>query len=167
MKKTSALLVMAALAVFATHASAEKRDWEEDDHGRGHGKSHKRESQREYQREYQRDERPVVEIQIGGYFGDRHRAAAYEYYERQGRAGHCPPGLAKKHNGCQPPGHAKQWQMGRTLERSVVVYPVPRDVIVRIGPPPAGYRYVQVLGDVLMVAIGTNMVVDAIEDLMR
>jgi Ni/Co efflux regulator RcnB len=161
MKKTTALLVMAALAVFATQASAEKREWEDEGHGKGHGhgKSHNR--------EYQREERAVVEIQIGGYFGDRHRTAAYEYYERQGRAGHCPPGLAKKHNGCQPPGHAKQWQMGRPLERNVVVYPVPRDVIVRIGQPPAGYRYVQVLGDVLMVAIGTNMVVDAIEDLMR
>jgi hypothetical protein len=22
-------------------------------------------------------------------------------------SGHCPPGLAKKHNGCLPPGHAK------------------------------------------------------------
>jgi Ni/Co efflux regulator RcnB len=53
------------------------------------------------------------------------------------------------------------------LERDVVFYPVPQDVVVRIGMPPAGYRYVRVLGDVLLVAIGTNMVVDAIEDLMR
>lgn len=161
MKKISVLAVMAVMAVFATHAAAENRDWEEEGHGhgKGHGKGRERQDQRE--------ERAVVEIQIGGYFGDRHRAAAYEYYERQGRAGHCPPGLAKKHNGCQPPGHAKQWQLGRPLERGVVVYPVPREVIVRIGQPPAGYRYVQVLGDVLMVAIGTNMVVDAIEDLMR
>jgi Ni/Co efflux regulator RcnB len=38
---------------------------------------------------------------------------------------------------------------------------------VRIGLPPKGYRYVRVANDILMIAIGTNMVVDAIEDLMR
>jgi len=155
--KACTLVLMAALAVFATHASAEKPDWEDEGHGnsKGHGRKH------------QREEQASVEIRIGGYFDDRHRTAAAEYYERERHEGRCPPGLAKKHNGCQPPGQAKQWQLGRALERNVVVYPVPRDVIVRIGQPPAGYRYVQVLGDVLMVAIGTNMVVDAIEDLMR
>jgi hypothetical protein len=25
---------------------------------------------------------------------------------------HCPPGLAKKHNGCMPPGHAKRYDRG-------------------------------------------------------
>ena len=57
--------------------------------------------------------------------------------------------------------------MGRPLERDVVFYPVPNAVVVRIGVPPAGYRYVRVLNDILLVAIASNVVVDAIEDLMR
>lgn len=154
MMKTPALVLLAGLFFLSAQAFAEKPDWVEEGHGK-HGKKH------------QREERPEVEIQIGGYFNEHQRTAASEYYERQGREGHCPPGLAKKHHGCQPPGQAKKWKVGRPLERDVVVYPVPRDVVVKIGLPPAGYRYVRVLGDVLMVAIGTNMVVDAIEDLMK
>ena len=49
----------------------------------------------------------------------------------------------------------------------MVFYPVPNAVVVRIGVPPAGYRYVRVLNDILLVAIASNVVVDAIEDLMR
>jgi len=81
--------------------------------------------------------------------------------------GGCPPGLAKKHNGCMPPGQAKKWAYGRPLPRDVVYYEVPQPVIVRIGPPPSGYKYVRVASDILMIAIGTNMVVDAIQDLGR
>jgi hypothetical protein len=36
------------------------------------------------------------------------------------RRGHCPPGLAKKHNGCMPPGQAKKWQIGHQLPREFV-----------------------------------------------
>ncbi len=38
---------------------------------------------------------------------------------------------------------------------------------MRIGLPPAGYKYVRVANDILLIAIGTSIVVDAIEDLMR
>ena len=48
-----------------------------------------------------------------------------------------------------------------------MVRPVPRDLEVRIGPAPRGYRYVEVAGDILMIAVGTSMVVDAIDDLNR
>ena len=41
------------------------------------------------------------------------------------------------------------------------------DQAVRIGPPPSGYKYVRVGADILMIAIGTSMVVDAISDLSR
>lgn len=108
-----------------------------------------------------------VNIQIGGYFGEPQRRIAHEYYEPRFKAGKCPPGLAKKHNGCMPPGQAKKWRMGYPLPRDVVYYPVPNSVSVQIGLPPAGYRYVRVAADILMIAVGTGMVVDAIEDLGR
>jgi Ni/Co efflux regulator RcnB len=31
-------------------------------------------------------------------------------------------------------------------------------------PPPAGYRYVRVAADILLIAIGTGMAIDAIQD---
>ncbi|WP_309565108.1 RcnB family protein [Methylobacillus flagellatus] len=38
-------------------------------------------------------------------------------------------------------------------------------IIARLDPPPRGYKYVRVAADILMIAIGTGMVIDAIEDL--
>lgn len=101
------------------------------------------------------------------YFSDDHRAYLNSYYASEYSHGRCPPGLAKKHNGCMPPGQAKKWAIGQPLPRGVVYAPLPAVVVARIGPPPSGYRYVQVAGDVLMIAIGTSMVMDAIQDLGR
>jgi Ni/Co efflux regulator RcnB len=102
-----------------------------------------------------------------GHFEDRHRVAVRNYYEEQYKHGRCPPGLAKKHNGCMPPGQARKWQVGQPLPRDVVYYSVPQPLVVQIGPPPSGYRYVRVASDILLMAIGTRMVVDAIQDLGR
>ena len=107
-----------------------------------------------------------VQIQVGGYFGERQRSDAYAYYGQPPRA-HCPPGLAKKNNGCQPPGQAKKWKLGQPLPRDISYRPVEAELRVRIGIPPAGYEYVRVAQDILMIAVGTAIVMDAIEDLQR
>ncbi|TAK91376.1 MAG: hypothetical protein EPO06_05305 [Burkholderiaceae bacterium] len=120
------------------------------DRDRGH--EDRREDRRENRREY---------------FNEQHRVVIREYYDERYRSGHCPPGLARKHNGCMPPGQARRWHIGERLPRDVVYYEVPRDVVVRLGPPPSGHRYVRVASDILLLAIGTGMVVDAIEDLDR
>ena len=101
------------------------------------------------------------------HFDDKHRVIVREYYQEEFRGGRCPPGLAKKNNGCMPPGQAKKWRYGQPLPRDVIYYELPRDVVVRMGVPPSGYKYVRVASDILMIAIGTRIVVDAIEDLRR
>ena len=95
------------------------------------------------------------------HFEDRHRTIIREYYSTEYRSGHCPPGLAKKNNGCMPPGQAKKWHVGHPLPRDVIYYELPPAVVVRIGAPPAGHRYVRVAADILLIAIGTGMVIDA------
>lgn len=111
---------------------------------------------------------PRVEIRIGGYFGESHRVAVHRAYATQWRAGHCPPGLAKKGNGCQPPGQAgKAYAVGRPLPAGVVYHELPPSVTVQLGVPPAGHRFVRVAADILLIAVGTGMVIDAIEDLGR
>lgn len=114
-----------------------------------------------------RDGQPAREVRPGSYFGDQQREAAREYYTKQYSAKRCPPGLAKKNNGCMPPGQAKKWAVGQTLPSDVIYYPVPQTVSVRLGVPPSGYRYVRVANDILLITIGSRTVVDAIEDLMR
>ncbi|MDT3735575.1 MAG: hypothetical protein ROZ00_05070 [Denitratisoma sp.] len=101
----------------------------------------------------------------GVYFADRHRTVASGYYAERFRTGHCPPGLAKKNNGCLPPGQAKKWAIGQPLPRGVIFYDLPPALVVELGPPPPRHRYVRVAADILLIAIGTGMVVDALQDL--
>jgi hypothetical protein len=106
-----------------------------------------------------------VEIRAGAYFQDRQRSAVQDYYGTQHRAGRCPPGLSKKQNGCMPPGQVRYYSVGQRLAPSVIYHNVPSAMVVTLGVPPSGHRYVRVAADILLIAIGTGMVVDAIQDL--
>ena len=55
--------------------------------------------------------------------------------------------------------------MGQPLPGSVVFYPLPAVLLAQLTPAPAGYQYVQVASDILMMAIGTRMIVGALADL--
>jgi Ni/Co efflux regulator RcnB len=103
----------------------------------------------------------------GHRFDDGARRHVHDYYGSQFRAGKCPPGLAKKHNGCMPPGQAKKWAKGQPLPRDLSFHDLPRELRTRLPPPPRDHRYVRVASDILLIAIGTRMVVDAIEDIGR
>jgi Ni/Co efflux regulator RcnB len=107
------------------------------------------------------------DIRIGGYFQPSHREAALAYYGRPENHGFCPPGLAKRGMGCMPPGQVRRWHMGEPMPRGVVYYDVPRAVVLNLGVPPPGYRYVRVASDILLIAIGSMLVVDVMEDLVR
>jgi len=99
---------------------------------------------------------------------DNDRNAVYSYYRTEYAAGNCPPGLAKKDNGCLPPGQAKKmWAVGQPLPSSIRYEPLPPALLGRLSPAPAGYQYVRVDNDVLMMAVGTRMVTGAIADLSR
>ncbi|MEO6016444.1 MAG: hypothetical protein ABIP46_04250 [Polaromonas sp.] len=137
------------------HEQMEKSDQGSPANGNGNGNGNGK----------QRGER--AEVKVGGYFGEQQRVTIQNYYGNQFKSGHCPPGLAKKNNGCMPPGQAKKYAVGQPLPRDVVYYPVPSAVVVQLGTPPSGYKYVRVASDILLIALGTSMVVDAIQDLNR
>ena len=105
------------------------------------------------------------QLKAGYYFGDPQRVVINNYYGNEFRAGRCPPGLAKKNNGCMPPGQAKKYIVGQRLPSNVIYYQVPQTVVYQLGAPPSGYRYVRVASDILLLAVGTSMVVDAIQNL--
>ncbi len=106
-------------------------------------------------------------VRVSVRFDTRQQTIVREYYGNEFKGGRCPPGLAKKQNGCMPPGQAKKWRRGAPLPRDVVFYELPPKLVVEIGLPPSGYRYVRVANDILVIAAGTGMVIDAIEDLNR
>jgi Ni/Co efflux regulator RcnB len=150
-----ALLLGGAFA--ANPAFADKPEWA------GNGKSGKQAKQSDSRDDGRRDGHG------GGHgnahFNDQQRLVIREYYDDSFRSGHCPPGLAKKKNGCLPPGQAKKWAKGKPLPRDVVYYDLPPRVVVDLGAPPAGHKYVRIASDILLIAIGTGMVVDAVTDL--
>lgn len=190
---SAAALIALMGALAASPALADKPEWAGGGHGqRGdgpHGRDAQRRSDqddrrgRDDQRQYRDDDRrreddrrqgdrhghTTVNVNIapGRYFDDRQRHDARQWYGDEYRNGHCPPGLARKHNGCMPPGQARRWAVGRPLPSDITYYPVPQQVVVQLGVPPAGYRYVRVAGDIVLLAVGTRMVVDAITDLGR
>lgn len=148
-----------------------------DDRGKGEPGDRYREQGRqqdrqEYQHRQEQHRPPTGERRSGpgdGYrfFGGVDRSPIDRYYADRFRRGNCPPGLAKKGNGCMPPGQAKKWRLHRPLPRDVIFYDLPRGVLIHLGTPPSGHRFVRVAGDILLIAVGTGMVMDAIEDLGR
>jgi Ni/Co efflux regulator RcnB len=118
---------------------------------------------RDHDQDHDQDGGVDVHVNLG--FDDRQRVLVRDYYHDEFQGGHCPPGLAKKGNGCMPPGQAKKWRRGAPLPRDVVYYDLPPSLVVEIGVPPPGYKYVRVAADILMIAVGTGIVVDAIDDL--
>ena len=99
------------------------------------------------------------------YFNDRHRHYFHDYYSRQYWGGYCPPGLVKNGHRFISPYHSRRWAVGRILPRDVVYYDLPPSAVVHLGPVPAHHRFVRVAQDILLIAVGTGMVVDAIDDL--
>jgi Ni/Co efflux regulator RcnB len=90
---------------------------------------------------------------------DRDRDTVRTWYRSEYAAGRCPPGLAKKNNGCLPPGQAKRmWNMGEPLPRQVAYYPLPRELYAQLTPPPYGYQYVRVDNDILLMVIATRLI---------
>jgi len=71
--------------------------------------------------------------------------------------------LAKK--GCIPPGQATKWRRGYPLAQDVIFYELTPRIARKMGRPPSGYHYVRVAQDILMIATGTGIVVDAVYDL--
>jgi len=136
--------------------------------GKGNSKHADKQQYDKGERSERRDDGKADRHESGrAHFDDRHRNHVRDYYGDQHRRGFCPPGLAKKNNGCMPPGQAKKWRLGEPLARGVVHYRVPTALVRQIGQPPAGYRYVRVASDILLMSEGNRMIVDAIRDLGR
>ena len=108
------------------------------------------------------------DTQVTVVFNDSQRGDFRSYFVNAYGPGNCPPGLAKKNNGCLPPGQAKKrYVVGQRLPNGIVAAELPRELSARIGAAPDGYRYGLVDGDLVKLATGTMLVVDAIVGLVQ
>ena len=84
---------------------------------------------------------------------------------RQTHGRNCPPGLARKDNGCLPPGQAKKrYVVGQALPSTVVIGSVPSGL--RLSAAPVGYRYAYVDGDILLIDTVSRLVADVIVNVL-
>lgn len=81
----------------------------------------------------------------GVYFGDRNRAAVRKYYQEHPSA-----------------GSPVRWQIGQPVPSGAPVAPVPAGLLASLPKLPPGHRYLELGGEVVLVASGSNMVVDGI-----
>lgn len=141
-----------ALTLLASPALADKGG---KGNGNGKGRDHAEDGSHHSKGYHNDDDRAVMILQSDR---DYLRRYLHDDYVRN-----CPPGLAKKNNGCLPPGQAKKrYIIGYPLPHDVVWVPVPLDIRRHLSPIPAGYQYVQVDKDVLLVAEASKMVIDAV-----
>lgn len=155
--------LLAAGAMLCAPAHADKPSWA----GGGKPENHEQHGKGKQRNHDENRGSGKQDAQRSSYFVDRQHTVVREYYTQEFRGGNCPPGLAKKNNGCMPPGQARKWSRGQPLPRDVVYYDLPSQLVVRLGAPPAGHKYVRVASDILLIAVGSSMVVDAINDLGR
>jgi len=146
---------------------AEKRAEKADKHAQKVAEKSGKHADKERKHAARRDGHERENVRIGAYFNDEHREYARRYYTQQyGDGRRCPPGLAKKNNGCMPPGQAKKWAVGQPIPQGVAVYPVPQPVVVHLPPPPYGYRYARIGNDIVLVQSQNNLIVDIIYGLL-
>jgi hypothetical protein len=81
----------------------------------------------------------------GVYFGDKQRTAVRKYYEAH------PVSGASAH-----------WQIGQPVPNGVPLAPLPQGLLASLPAQPPGHRYVQIGGEVVLIATGSKMVVDGI-----
>lgn len=172
------IAIMAIAALVATGSGLAK-DNDNEGHGKHNKHSDKQEAKHDKQeakREAKQDKKAAKasekrerqDIKVGEHFNDQQRENARRYYsERYGNGRNCPPGLAKKNNGCLPPGQAQKLSVGQPVPRGVTVHSVPKPVLVQLPVAPNGYRYARLGDDIVLVQQQNNLIVDIIQGLLR
>jgi hypothetical protein len=100
--------------------------------------------------------RPTIVI------SQRDRDAVYDYYGIKHASGACPPGLVKQPEGCLPGQPRGAWAIGTRLRDDEFSYPLPAVLLGQLTPPPNGYEYESLDGDVLIIGVDSRLVVGAL-----
>lgn len=83
----------------------------------------------------------------GAYFAEKHRIAVRSYYDRHFRWWG---------------GGKSNWQIGEPVPRDAKLAAVPSELLPALPKVPPGHQYLQVGGEVVLVAAESRMVVDGI-----
>ena len=163
---SGSLIALTISAIFVAGPAFAKGN--DDERGKGNDKHAEKYEKKQQKQEEKAEKRERKEIEQGRYFDDQQRTYVREYYTTTYSNGKkCPPGLAKKGNGCMPPGQVRTWVVGQPIPRNVTIYSVPQPVIQQLPPAPFGYRYSRIGGDIVLIKQQNNVIVDIIQGLLN
>ena len=168
-KNSLSIVALAIASLLMAGSAIAKKDGDDNEKGGGkHGQKHESKNDRDDDKgERKADKRQREDIKQGAYFNEQQRVFAREYYSTTYKDGkRCPPGLAKKNNGCLPPGQVRNWAVGQPVPTNVTIYSVAQPVIRMLPPAPIGYRYARIGGDIVLVQQQNNIIVDIIQGLL-
>lgn len=98
------------------------------------------------------------------YFSTQRTTLIRDYFLQSQASGNCPPGLAKKNNGCQPPGQAKKWHKGERFPSDLTYYDLPSALLNDLGRTPNGQKIIRVGTAVLLIDAATGLIIEAFQD---
>jgi hypothetical protein len=101
----------------------------------------------------------------GKFFDPGLRKSIQDYFTANRGNGPCPGGLVLKNARCESSQAQRSWKIGQALPASLSTRPLPARLLEALGPTPQGYSFVQVDGDILLLAEDGKTVVDAVLDL--
>lgn len=162
------VLVSALCAGLASPAWADndKNKGKGNDRGQGQGQNQGNRNDNKGNDNRGNDRGTVIQTPTRVIVTDRDRTTVHTYYRTEFTSGNCPPGLAKKNNGCLPPGQAKKlWSVGQPLPPTMVYHQLPRPLMMQLAPPPPGYDYVRVDDDIVLMNRDTRLVSEIISNL--
>lgn len=98
----------------------------------------------------------------------RDRDAVLEYYRAEVAAGRCPAPLVRKGKACgAPPAARPAWRIDQPLPDNVKGEAPPAGVIAKLSPSRAGYQYMRVGNDLVIMGVGTRVVAAHVADLSK
>jgi len=163
-KNSVSIVALTIASLLMAGSAIAKKDGDDRDKGDKHSEKQER---KEDKRAEKAEKREREDIKQGAYFNDQQRTFARQYYTTTYKDGkRCPPGLAKKNNGCLPPGQVRNWAVGQPVPTNVTVYSVAQPVIRMLPPAPVGYRYARLGNDIVLVQQQNNIIVDIIQGLL-
>jgi hypothetical protein len=80
-----------------------------------------------------------------------------DYLRQNLRPGFCPPGVVVSDTGCVPQNYVRRYQVGNGAPQSVVLEPLPPNLVAQLHPPHA-----QIDNDIVLVNQHTGRIVDAV-----
>lgn len=103
--------------------------------------------------------------EVGKHFSAALRGAVREHFTANRGNSACPPGVILKSGRCESPLSERAWKLGQPLPDGQSPKELPATLQEKMGPAPAGHRYVQLDADLLLISNDTRVVVDSVLDL--